>query len=144
MRKTTLETHCIQIADFESSTIYLKWWKGKKLQRKNTLPGKGFIQVWWRDQKLYRKPEAKWVQYPKPALQEMLKEFLQEKKKRPQLETRRLQKVKKSSLAKAKIYSKGNNWQTKLVGKLKNKCSKITYTHNKQLEHNKTIMLYII
>ena len=54
------------------------------------------------------------------------------KKKRPQLETRKLPNEKLTSKGKHTV-KVGNHPHTKVVGRLKDKNSKIIYIHNKQL-----------
>ena len=68
----------------------------------------------------------------KPALQQMLKELLQVEKKRPQLEKENYKIEKLTGKCKHTI-KVGNHPHTKLVGKLKDKSSKIICIHNKQL-----------
>ena len=109
--------------------------KGKKTTAKNILQSKAFIQIWWRNQKFFRQTEAKSVQHQQTSFTRNVKgTFLSEKEKAT---TRNIRIMKgKSSSVKANIPVKLVNFPcTKLVGRLKDKSSKIIYTHNKLLRN---------
>ena len=60
--------------------IYLKWWKGKPYNWKDSA-NKILIKIWWRIQKLYRQ-KLREFSTTNPVLQQILKETLARRKKK--------------------------------------------------------------
>ena len=58
-----------------NAMIYLKWWKGRTYNQEYST-SKILLQIWWKIKSFPDKQKLREFSTTKPALQQMLKEFL--------------------------------------------------------------------